>query len=67
MRAKTPCKSKSVVVHLFDIRELGYCLTLNDVVVFSRHGNSKNISMSSILRTCRKSVSIGHVIEGVFV
>lgn len=65
MRRTAVCRSKTVVVHLFDIKEPGYCLTLNNVVNFQIHGESKNISMASILRTCRKSVSVSHVIKGV--
>lgn len=61
----TICKTKSVVIPIGDIKEDGYHLSLNSLIQFQFHGNSKNVSLVSALRTCRKTVSISQVLDNV--
>ena len=61
----TTC-NKGITIPLFDICEEGVRIGLNHIVQFQRHRNSPNVSMTSRLQTCRKTVAISTVLEGVF-
>lgn len=68
-RAKGPYSTtcnKGITIPLFDICEDGIRVGLNHVVQFQRHSSSPNVSMTSRLQTCRKTVAISTVLEGVF-
>lgn len=58
--------SKSITFPLFDIHEDGCHIGLNHIVQLQRHSDSPNVSMTSRLQTCRKTVAISTVLEGVF-
>lgn len=59
--------NKQIAIPLFDIREDGVCVGLNHVVKFQRHGTSHNVSMQSMLLTCRGGTSINVLLEDVFI
>lgn len=58
--------TKCITIPLFDICEDGVRVGLNNILQFQRCKRSPNVSMTSRLQTCRKTVAINTVIEGVF-